>query len=98
MTGDVKRGYTVYRVDYVTGMKEAIGCIPERREKERKGNLLALLVEARKVFGRGPSEAIHIVLDSPRDAKELPAKAVARGNVLITSFGCDKRRDHEAAR
>jgi hypothetical protein len=84
------RGYTVYRVDYVTGKKEAIGCILERREQEKerrwRGNLLDLLVEARRLFGRGNGEAINIVLDSPKGAREIKAMAISRGIVTITSF------------
>ena len=81
----MKRGYTVYRVDYVTGKKEAIGCILERRGRERGKNLMNLLVEARRVFGRGPSDAINIVLDSPKNSHEIREAGFARGIVSIAS-------------
>ena len=63
----MQRRYTVYRMGYVTGRKEPIGCIEERRrsERETQRNFLALLVEARKLFGNGPDESINIVIDHP---------------------------------
>lgn len=63
----MRRRYTVYRMDYVTGRKEPIGCIEERRRGERKTlrNFFALLVEARRLFGNGSDEAIHVVIDHP---------------------------------
>ncbi|HSM00102.1 MAG TPA: hypothetical protein VK944_08265 [Candidatus Limnocylindria bacterium] len=70
----MRKGYTVYRVDYVTGKKEAIGSILERRSGNRgvERTLLALLVEARSLFGRTLEDAFCIVLDSPRDSRGLP--------------------------
>ncbi|HBO69921.1 MAG TPA: hypothetical protein DD658_07235 [Deltaproteobacteria bacterium] len=69
----MRRRYTVYRMEPVTGRKEPIGCVWERRrsERETQRNFLALLVEARKLFGDGPGEAIHIVIDHP-NRKEQP--------------------------
>lgn len=81
----MKRGYTVYRVDYVTGKKEAIGCILERRGRERGKNLLGLLVESRRLFGRGPSDAINIVFDSPKNSHEIREAGIAWGIVSIVS-------------
>lgn len=83
------RGYTVYRVDYVTGKKEAIGSILERRSGDRgvERNLLALLVEARRLFGRGPADAFRIVLDSPRDSRELRTDEVEGDPDLVTTGG-----------
>ena len=81
----MKRGYTVYRVDYVTGKKEAIGCILERRGRERGKNLMSLLVESRRLFGRGSSDAIHIVLDSPKNSHEIRETGFAWGIVSIAS-------------
>lgn len=65
--------YTVYRMDTVTGRKEPIGCIEDRRRngREPQRSFLALLVEARKLFGDGPGEAINIVIDHP-NRKEHP--------------------------
>jgi hypothetical protein len=81
----MKKGYTVYRVDYVTGKKEAIGCILERRDREMERNLMGLLVEARKLFGRGPSDAINIVLDSPKNSHEIREAGFTLGIVSIAS-------------
>lgn len=83
------RGYTVYRVDYVTGKKEAIGSILERRSGDRgvERTLLALLVEARRLFGRGPADAFRIVLDSPRDSRELRTDEVEGDLYLVTTGG-----------
>lgn len=81
----MKRGFTVYRVDYVTGKKEAIGCILERRGRERGKNLMNLLVEARKLFGRGLSDAINIVLDSPKNSHEIREAGFVLGIVSIAS-------------
>lgn len=81
----MKRGYTVYRVDYARGKKEAIGCILERRKSERGENLLSLLVESRRLFGREPSDAMNIVLDSPKNAHEIREAGFAWGIVSITS-------------
>ena len=69
----MRKGYTVYRLDYVTGKKEAIGSILERRRGNKGAvkNLLALLVEARSLFGRTHVDASCIILDPPRDAREL---------------------------
>ncbi len=81
------RGYTVYRVDYVTGRRDPIGSILDRREKDRGPgeNLMDLLVEARRLFGKGEKEAIRIVLDAPRDAREVRRLAYSKGIVTITS-------------
>lgn len=68
----MRRRYTVYRLDSVTGRKEPIGCIEERRRSKRgaQRNYFALLVEARTLFGDGPGEAIRIVID-PLGKQEL---------------------------
>lgn len=79
--------YTVSRVDYVTRRKEAIGCITERRERDRGKNLLALLVEARRLFGRDVAESIHIALDCRTDPGGRKEEAVSRGIAWITSMG-----------
>jgi hypothetical protein len=61
------RRYTVYRTDYVTGVKDAIGCIEERRKgvRDTRRNYLALLAEAREIFGEGPNGGIDIVMNHP---------------------------------
>lgn len=81
------RGYTVYRMNYVTGKKEAIGCILERREKESRKNLLDLVAEARRLFGKGTSESIHIVLDTPHAPLDSTGReqAFTRGIVTVIS-------------
>lgn len=66
--GGNMRTVTVYRVDYVKKTKVPIGRIEERRKKDRGGNLLGLLRLARKIYGRGPEDAIFIVVDS-REAR-----------------------------
>ena len=83
------RGYTVYRVDYVTGKKEAIGSILERRSGDGRGKKkqLALLRGARRLFGRGPADAFRIVLDSPRDSRELRTDDVGGDPDLVTMGG-----------
>jgi len=58
------RTVTVYRVDYVKKTKVPIGGVQERRMKDRGGNLLGLLRLARKTYGTGPEDAIHIAVDS----------------------------------
>lgn len=87
-------GYTVYKVDYRTKEKEAVGCIMDRRGRERGDirNLLDLLAEARRLFARGPGDVISIVLDSPRDAVMLREKAVSRGILTITSGPATRER------
>lgn len=87
-------GYTVYKVDYKTKEKEALGCILERRKKERgtARNLLDLLKEARRLFARGPGDAITIVLDPPKDAVMLGERAVSRGILTITSGQATRER------
>ena len=57
------RTVTVYRVDYVKKTRVPIGGVQERRRKDRGGNLLALLRLARKIYGNGPEDAIHIVVE-----------------------------------
>ncbi|MHB1012298.1 MAG: hypothetical protein ACYC37_05260 [Desulfobacteria bacterium] len=59
---------TVYRVDYVKKTKVPIGRVSERRRKDRGGNLLGLLRLARKIYGKGPEDAIHIAVDN-REAR-----------------------------
>ena len=81
----MRRGYTIYRVDYVTGKKEAVGCILERRGRERGKNLICLLMEARRLFARAPSDAINIVLDSPKNSREIREAGFAWGIVSIAS-------------
>ncbi len=55
----MRKGCTVYRLDHATGEKEAIGSIMERRRGDRGAarNRLALLAEARSLFGRNPADA-----------------------------------------
>jgi hypothetical protein len=54
---------TVYRVDYAKKTKVPIGEIRERRKKTRGGNYLSLLRLARKIYGKGPEDALHIAVD-----------------------------------
>jgi hypothetical protein len=55
--------FTVYRVDYVKGIRIPIGMVEERRKKGRPGNLAGLLRLARNLFSTNPQEAFHIALD-----------------------------------
>ncbi|MCL5884963.1 MAG: hypothetical protein ACYDAX_03190 [Desulfobacteria bacterium] len=57
------RPVTVYRVDYLKKTRVPIGEIRERRRTDRGGNLLDLLRLARKIYGAGPEDAIHIAVD-----------------------------------
>lgn len=57
---------TVYRVDYVRKTKVPIGCVVERRSKERGDNLIGLLRLARKTFSSSPEEALQIAVERPR--------------------------------
>jgi hypothetical protein len=82
--GAMRRQFTVYRVNYAIGRRDPIGSITERRDKERGRNLLGLLIEARRVFGNGTSEAINIVLDAPRGTAARE-QAFSRGVVTVTS-------------
>jgi hypothetical protein len=62
------RTITVYRVDYVKKTRIPIGKVRERRKKNRGDNLLGLLKLARKIYGTGPEDAIHIAVDT-REAR-----------------------------
>ncbi len=79
----MKREFTVYRMDYARGKKEPIGCILERRGSERGNNLLDLLKKARKLFGHGPSDAFHIVIDSPKNSRKIIAPDIVGGIASI---------------
>lgn len=70
----MRKRYTVYRLDHVTGRYEAIGSILERRRADRSAakNMRALLVEARRLFGGPPDGAHRIVLDPTGDSRGLP--------------------------
>ena len=57
------RTVTVYRVDYAKKTRIPIGRVQERRKNERGGNLIGLLRLARKIYGTGPEDAIHIAID-----------------------------------
>jgi hypothetical protein len=57
------RTVTVYRVDYVKKTRIPIGEVQERRKKNRGGNFLGLLRLARKGYGTGSEDAIHIAVD-----------------------------------
>ena len=59
------RRYTVYRMNYATREKEAIGCIVDRRRmgRETRQNSLALLVEARELFGKWTGDEISVELE-----------------------------------
>ncbi len=70
------RTVTVYRVDYLKKTKVPIGEVRERRKKTRDGNLFGLLMLARKIYGTGPEDAIHIAVDyreARRACMEHPA-------------------------
>jgi hypothetical protein len=73
---------TVYRVDYVKKTRVPIGEVLERRKKDRSGNLLGLLRLARKIFGTGPEDAIHIAVDN-REAR----RGWMRPNAMIPMRG-----------
>ncbi len=62
------RTVTVCRVDYVKKTRVPVGGVQERRKKDRGDNLLGLLRLARKIYGTGPEDAIHIAVDS-REAR-----------------------------
>ena len=79
------RGYTVYRVNYATKEKVAIGSLLDRRRKERRKNLMELLREARRLFASDLSEAFYIVLDSPGNAKDPGMMAMGQGFANIAS-------------
>ena len=57
------RPVTVYRVDYLKKTRVPIGAVQERRKKDREDNLLGLLLLARKTYGTGPQDALHIAVD-----------------------------------
>ena len=52
--------YTVYRRDYLTNKKVAIGTLNERREKERNKNADDLLRLAHKLFAVSFSDTQYI--------------------------------------
>ena len=57
------KNVTVYRVDYVTKEKDAIGMIIERRKEERGDNILGLLRLARSKYAESLEDALHIAID-----------------------------------
>jgi len=83
----MRRRYTVYRADYVTGMKEPIGCIDERRRtgREMQQNFLALLAKAREIFGEGPGEGIDIVMNDPKKMERSEGIGDAEGETRARS-------------
>ena len=58
------KAVTVYRVDYLKKTRIPIGEVRERRKRNRGGNLLGLLRLARKTYGTGPEDALHIAVDN----------------------------------
>lgn len=54
---------TVYRVDYLKKTRVPIGVVTERRERERKNNLLDLLRLARRRFARDVADFLSIAID-----------------------------------
>ncbi|MBI5575230.1 MAG: hypothetical protein HY896_02575 [Deltaproteobacteria bacterium] len=58
--------FTVYRVDYASGMKVPVGAIQERRTKERGANFFGLLFLARKKYAESPLDAFRITLGKSR--------------------------------
>ena len=54
---------TVYRVDTVRKNWTPIGWVAERRSNERGGNLVGLLLLARKIYASSPEDAYRIAID-----------------------------------
>lgn len=55
--------YKVYRVDYHTKMKTAIGTVTERRRQVRgPDSHLGLMKLARKMFAQSPEDQMRIVV------------------------------------
>ena len=69
------RAVTVYRVDYDSRTRYAVGVVLEQRKTERGNNYKDLLRLARRQFALDPSDAAHIVIDvSQARQAYLPAE------------------------
>ncbi len=80
------RVFSVYRVDRTTGLTEAVGCILERRDKDRHRPLRSqLAVEARSVFGLDDDECIRIVPEHPVDTERTEETTLSFGRITIIS-------------
>ena len=55
------KAYTVYRFDYVRQEREAVGKLLERRSRDRRNNIEALLQLARKLYSTSSLDS-HIVI------------------------------------
>jgi len=61
MYGMDMKVYTVYRVENLTNMKEAVGKVVERRKGERDNNAADMLRYAQKLYGM-PSNDSQIII------------------------------------
>jgi len=55
------KAYTVYRYDVVRNVREPVGLVYERREKDRGNNMEGLLKLAQKLYPR-PLQNTHAVI------------------------------------
>jgi CO dehydrogenase/acetyl-CoA synthase beta subunit len=55
------KAYTVYRYDYIREVKEPIGKVIERRSKDRRNNIEALLRLAQRLYSTSSLDS-HIVI------------------------------------
>jgi hypothetical protein len=55
------KAYTVYRYDYIRDVKEPIGKVIERRSKDRRNNIEALLRLAQRLYSTSSLDS-HIVI------------------------------------
>jgi hypothetical protein len=55
------KAYTVYRYDYIRDVKEPIGKVIERRSKDRRNNIEALLKLAQRLYSTSSLDS-HIVI------------------------------------
>lgn len=70
----------VYRMNKTTRKKEAAGCIVDRRrtQGELRQRFVALLVEARDLFGEGQGDEIEVVLEPLAPAAVPKARPAER--------------------
>jgi len=62
MYGMDMKVYTVYRVENLTNMKEAVGKVVERRKGERDNNAADMLRYAQKLYGMPSSDSQIIII------------------------------------
>ena len=83
----MRHGYVVCRVDRATGRKDPIGCVLERRRgnRRRSADLVALLEEARRIFGRETERDACLIVEPVGGPGEDREWVMGRGITTIVS-------------